>query len=147
VNGDNGIQPVVLAGQERRRLQAFYLSPQCVELHAHFARHILALARQLQVGFQVRKLACQAVIRRNLRFQALARGEDFLGGFLVLPKVRLGYLLLEGLEFTASLGGVKESSAVRRRDALTPRIVFPVRQSCLLLKNSGQSSVVSWPYS
>jgi hypothetical protein len=65
--------------------------------------------------------------------QTLPRRQDFLGSFLVLPEIMLGYLFIEGFKFFAALRGVKESSAVRWCVALSRHILFAVRRSRLLL--------------
>jgi hypothetical protein len=77
------------------------------------------------------------VIVQNLS-QTLAVGEDLLGSFLVLPKLRMGYLFLEELKFLASLGNVKESSGCRQRAASVRRIPFAVLRSRSLLKSRCQ---------
>jgi hypothetical protein len=73
------------------------------------------------------------VVFFDLLAQTLPSGQDFLGSFLVLPEIRLGYLFIEGFKFFAALRGVKESSAVRWRVALSRHILFAVRRSRLLL--------------
>jgi hypothetical protein len=133
MNGDDGVQARVLAGKQRRSLTALDLGPQRLQFRAQFAPHVLPFTRQLQIGLEIGQLPRQAIVRLDLLCQALAGGENSLGRFLVLPEVRLGYLLFDDFEFAASLGGVKENSGVRRRDASVPRIAFPVPRSRLLL--------------
>jgi len=81
----------------------------------------------------------------DLRFHALAVAEDFLGSFLVLPEAGLGYLLLDGFELAAALGGVKENSGSRWRGSSVPQILFPVLRSRWLPLDKGWLFVVgSW---
>ena len=90
MNGDDGVQTIVLARQQRREFQAVDLRGERVEFRADFRRDVLAFAPELEVGFEVGELARQALVRLDLLFQALALGEDFLRGFGVLPEIRLG---------------------------------------------------------
>jgi hypothetical protein len=73
------------------------------------------------------------VVFFDLLAQTLPRGQDFLGSFLLLPEIGLGYLFVEGPKFLAALRGVKESSAVQWRVASSRHILFAVRRSRLLL--------------
>jgi hypothetical protein len=129
VDGDNGVQAVVLARQKRRELQAVDLRGERVELGADFRGDVLPLAPQLEVGVEVGELSRQAVVRLDLLFQALALGKDGLGRFGVLPEVGPGYLLLDRCELTAAGRRVKENSAVRQCASSVGQIRGSVLQS------------------
>ncbi len=88
-----------------------------VQFRAQFTRDVLALARELEIGFEVGQFPRQAFVRRKRLFDPLPRGQDFLGGFGVLPKIRAGDLLLEGFELATLRGDVKENSASLPRAA------------------------------
>jgi len=53
VDGNDGVQPVVLARQEGREFQAVDVRPQGVEFGADFGGDVLAFARKFQIRFQV----------------------------------------------------------------------------------------------
>ncbi len=63
MDGDDGVQAVILAREQRLGFQAFDLLAEGVEVAAQFARDVLALVRKLQVGFEVRQLAREFLVR------------------------------------------------------------------------------------
>jgi hypothetical protein len=95
--------------------------------------HTFALASQLEIGFGVGEAARESFVRFKDFGEPLSLAEDFLGGFLVLPEVRPGDLLLNGLKFLAPLGSVKENSAGQKLAFSVRRIPFAVPRSRLLL--------------
>ena len=114
MNGDDGVQAVGLAGEQGGELEAVDLRPEGIELGTDFGADVLALAAQVEVGVEVAELGGERVVGLDLLLQPLALGEDRLGGFVVLPEIRLGYLLLNLVKLMAACGGVKENSAARR---------------------------------
>lgn len=144
---DDGVEPVVLAPQEGLSLQVIHFPAKPIKLRTEVGGNVLSLTGKLKISLGIRQAARQLFIVLQRFRQALAPGKDLLRVFLVLPEVRLGYLLFESLEFLTSLGGVKENSAGRRRVASVRRIPFAVLQSwsvlCPLLLVGCQLSVVS----
>jgi hypothetical protein len=88
---------------------------------------------QFEVGIHIGQPLSEFLVLLDLLAQALSSRQGFLGSFLILPEIGLGYLFFEGFKFLAALGGVKESSAVRWRVASSRHILFAVRRSRLLL--------------
>src|SRR5207249_7509881 len=82
--------------------------------------------------------ALQLPVGLERLFQATPALQNFLGCFLVLPEVRADYLFLDGLEFAAAGGGVKENSGVRRRGFSVLGILGRVLRSFPLLRASVQ---------
>jgi hypothetical protein len=133
VNRDDGIEVVVFTGENGFRLNALDLLPKGLQFGPQFALNRLALTSQFKVRLHIGQTLSEFVVFFDLLAQTLSGGEDALGRFLALPEIGLGYLLLERVEFSAALGGVKESSAVRWRVASTRHNLFAVRRSRLLL--------------
>jgi hypothetical protein len=129
MDGDDGVQPVALPRQQRRKLQAVDFRGERAKLALDFRRNVFALAAQLEIRIEVGQLACELLVRLDLFLQAFALGEDSLGSIRVLPEIRLGYLLLEGFDLAAAGRRVKENSAVRGCAFLTGQIRVVVLQS------------------
>ncbi len=132
MDGDDSIEPVVLAGQKRSDFEALDLLPQRVEVGADFAGNIFAFAGQLEIGFQVREPAGQAVVGLERLFESPPLDKDLLGSSGVLPKRGISYLLFDGFEFASSLQCVKGSSANRLLAVSNLHTLFAVLQSRLL---------------
>jgi hypothetical protein len=133
VNGDDGIPVVVLTGKNRLRLDSLDLLPKDLQFGPQFTLNRLAFAGQFEIGVRIGQALGKSVVFFDLLAQTLAGGQDFLGTFLVLPEIGLGYLFLESFKFFAALGGVKESSSARWRVASGRHILFAVRRSRWLL--------------
>ena len=114
MNGDDGVQAVGLAGKQGGELEAVDLRAEGIKLGADFVADVFALAAQVKVGVEVAELGGERGIGLDLLLQPLALREDRVGGFVVLPEIRLGYLLLNLFQLAAARGGVKENSAARR---------------------------------
>jgi len=136
MDGDDGVQPVALPRQQRRKLQAVDFRGERAKLALDFRRDVFALAAQLEIRIEVGQLACELLVRLDLFFQALALGEDLMGSIRGLPEIRLGYLLLERFDLAAAGRRVKENSAVRGCAFLTGQIRVVVLQS-FQLQESG----------
>jgi len=136
MDGDDGVQPVALPRQQRRKLQAVDFRGERAKLALDFRRNVFALAPELEIGVEVGQLSGEKLVRLDLFLQALALGEDLLGNIRVLPEIRLGYLLLEGFDLAAAGRGVKENSAVRGCASSTDQIRVVVLQS-FQLRESG----------
>jgi hypothetical protein len=67
--------------------------------------------READVRFDVARDGSQLFFRGNLLFGAFAVTQDGLRGFLVVPKIRLSDLSLEGFQMPTVLRRVKDSSA------------------------------------
>jgi hypothetical protein len=70
-----------------------------IKLRAEVGGNVFSLTSKLKISLGVRQAARQLFIRLQRFRQALTPGKDLLRIFLVLPEGRLGYLLLESLEF------------------------------------------------
>jgi len=114
VDGDDGVELVVFSGEKGLGFQALDQPAEFVKVCAELIDDVLPLARQFEVGAQVRKLPRQALVIVERLLEPPPPGHDSLGIFLVLPKVGAGYLFFDGFDFAAALGGVKENSASRR---------------------------------
>jgi hypothetical protein len=104
---------VVFTGKHGLRLNALHLLPKGLQFGPQFTLNRLALAGQFEVRIRIGQALSESVVFFDLLAQTLPGGQDFLGSFLVLPEIGLGYLFFECFKFFAALGGVKESSAVR----------------------------------
>jgi hypothetical protein len=133
VNGHDRIQVVILASQESFRLDALEFLAKLLELGPQFALDRFPFACQLEISVDVRQALGKPVVLFDLLAQALSDRQSFLGSVLVLPKSGLGNLLLEGIELSAALGGVKENSAVPWLVVSRCHTIFAVRRSRLLL--------------
>jgi hypothetical protein len=128
----------VLAGEQGRGLQPLDLGGQPVQFRAHLARDIFTFSGQLEIGFEIREPAAETFVRLNLLFQAFALGQDFLGGYGVLPEIGAGRLQFELGELVLPRGSVKENSAARPRAALEVRIPVQVLPPCFDSRSRGQ---------
>ena len=114
VDGDNGVQVIGLAAEQRCRFQVVHFLPERVQFGAQLRGDVLAFAHQLEIRLRVGKAVCQILIAIQDFLETLARCHNPLGGFLILPDVAFGNLLLEGFHFLAALGRVKENSGGQR---------------------------------
>jgi ribosomal protein L19 len=129
MNGDDGVQPIALPRQQRRKLQTVDLGGQLAKLALNFRGDVFALAPQLEISVEVSQFSREEFVRLDLFFQAFALGENLLGSFRILPEIRLGYLVFKGFDLAAAGRGVKENSAVRGCASSVGQIRVAVLQS------------------
>jgi hypothetical protein len=153
MDGDDGVQPFVFPGKQSRKFQAIDFRGERAKLALDFRRDVLSLAAELEIRIEIGKLLGELLVRLDLFFQTLALGENLLGSFRVLPEIRLGYLLLEGLELAAAGRSVKENSAVPGCEISVGQIRVAVLQACGLrasgfrIQLSASTSNVEFHYS
>ncbi len=82
-------------------------------LALQIGENIFALARQLEVGFDVAGAAHQLVVVGDQRFKPLAVAHQRLGRGGIGPQRRIGQLLFYVGEFPADAGRVKDTPAGR----------------------------------
>jgi hypothetical protein len=139
MDGDDGVQPVAFSRQQGRKLQAVDFRGERAKLALDFRLNVLAFATQLEIGIEVSQFSREEFVRLDLFLQAFALGENLLGGFRILPEIRLGYLLLKGFDLAAARRRVKENSAVRGCASSTGQIRVVVLQSWELQKQEVRS--------
>ncbi len=110
MDGHNGIEPVILAGEERLGLKALNLRAEGIQIGTQLAQDVLSFPGQFEVGSEVGELPRQAIVNLERRFKTLSLSQNLLGSYRVLPKVWMGYLLFEGFDLPACPGRVKENS-------------------------------------
>jgi hypothetical protein len=110
MDGHNGIEPVILAAEERLGLKALNLGAEGIQIGAQLAQDVLSFPGQLEVGSQVGELPRQAIVNLERCFKTLSLSQNLLGSCGVLPKLWMSYLFLDGFDFAACLGRVKENS-------------------------------------
>jgi hypothetical protein len=64
----------------------------------------------MDISVQVTGKGGEFIVSADLIFGALAIAQDGLGGFLIVPKVRLGDTCFQGFQAFAMGSGVKDSS-------------------------------------
>jgi hypothetical protein len=99
VDGDDGIQAVVLTRQQGLRLEALDLGAQGVQVDADLGQNILPFLGQLEVGAEVAEPTLQPLVRLERRLESLTLRQGLSLG--VLPEVGMVYLLFEGFDLAA----------------------------------------------
>ena len=90
---------------------------QLVERPAQFIGHRLARFRPLDEHLQVLAAASQRLAESAVLLEAAAALQQLLGACLIFPEIRRGDAFFYLGEFLFGAGGVKDSSAGRRRGA------------------------------
>src|SRR5208282_1511954 len=127
LDGDDGVQPVVFAGEQRGGFQLGDPGIGGVQFAGDFVEQFFALGGvglfvgELEIAFQVVQQAGEFFFVLDRGFSALAVLHGALGGFLVLPEVGASDLLFEGRQALAVAGSVKDSSAPSRCAVSTAR--------------------------
>jgi hypothetical protein len=121
VNRHDRVLPIVLAAQHLLRLTGVHLGRQLVERPAQFLGHQLARFRPLDEHLQIVAAAAQRLAEPEVLLEPAAALQQLLGAGLVLPEIRRRDTIFYFGEFLFRAGGVKDSSAGRRRGAPGPR--------------------------
>jgi hypothetical protein len=95
MNGDDSVQRIVVAGEQRFVLQAIHQLAQAVDLAAQVAVHIFAFTRQLKVGGNVIAPAHQIRLSGENSLQALLLAHHFLRLLVIGPEIGIGSLLVD----------------------------------------------------
>jgi hypothetical protein len=119
----------VLAAEHLLRLAGVHLRGEIVEGAAEVVVYRLAGLRPLDEHVQVVELPLQRVAQLDVLLQPAATLQQFLSAGLILPEVRSGDAILYAGKFDGGAGGVKGSSAGRRRGAPDLRICGADRRS------------------
>ncbi len=90
MDGDDGVQAVVLAAQQGFGLEPVDLAAERTQLGAQLTRYTFPFARQLQISSYVAELARQAVVGVQHFLQPAPAREYLLGSFRVLPEIGKG---------------------------------------------------------
>jgi len=93
VDRENGVRAVVLAAEQRPRLQARNFFLELLQVAREVRADVLALFAQFEQDFDVGLPAGERLVGLDDLLQPFARLEDFLGGSLVVPECGVGDLL------------------------------------------------------
>jgi hypothetical protein len=114
VNIDNGIELIVLAGEEYLDLDTVYESFELFQIRREFVADGFPLAGELHEGLKIIELAGYLVAEFERICQAGTLPENLAGAFLVRVEAGLGDLLLKFVVLTLFGLNVKETSALPR---------------------------------
>ncbi len=92
MNGDDGVERIGLAAEHGPRFKLFGKSGQRLDVALQIGQNVFALARQLEVGFNVAGAAHQFIVVGNKFFKALAVAHQRLAGAGIGPESRIGQL-------------------------------------------------------
>ncbi len=90
VHGDDGVERVGLAGEHGFGFQRFGKCGELLDALLQIRENVLALARQLEVGFDVAGAADQFFVVGDKLLQALSVAHQRLGGVGIVPQRRIG---------------------------------------------------------
>jgi hypothetical protein len=117
LDGHDGIEVIGLSGEQRPGFQFGDVGIGGVELPVQLLQQIVLLfdvglfLGEMDVGLGVAGDGDELFVRGNLFFGTLALTENALGGFLIAPKIGVGYACFESLQALAVQRCVKDSSA------------------------------------
>ncbi len=116
MHGHDRIQRVGLSVQHGPGFEFFGKSPQLLDALLQIQKNIFALARQLEVGFNVAGAADQFLVVTHQCFEALFVAHQWLGGVWIGPQRRIGELGFYFREFPAQPRRVKDTPGGRAPD-------------------------------
>ncbi len=90
VDGDNGVQRIGLAVEHGAGFQLFVERGQSLDIALQIGEHVFALARQLEISFDVAGAADERLIVGDKVLQALALAHQRLRRGRVVPQCRIG---------------------------------------------------------
>jgi hypothetical protein len=111
----------VLAAEHLLRLARIDLLRELVQAATEIVGHGLSGFRPFHEHRQVVGALLQGSAEGLILFEPAPPLQQLLGRRLVLPEIRLGDTLFDFRQFVCVAGGVKDSSAVRRRAWRDPR--------------------------
>jgi hypothetical protein len=129
MNGDNGVERIVLAAQQRGGLEVLKVVIELSDFCLEFLLNVLAFPSEIEISIDVGKATRQQAILLDSLLETFALGEQLLGGFGIFPKARPSDLLVAGLKFAGPSRSVKENSVGQRRAAADSCIRVPVLRS------------------
>ena len=109
VNGDNGVQAVVLSAQQDAGFDLLDLGLGRGELPTQLRGDILAFPSQVEVGFEVSHPGLQPRLGLNILLQSVSLLGEFLRPLPIFPDFRLRQLIFYLFEFQPLAGSVKDS--------------------------------------
>jgi hypothetical protein len=128
MNRDDGVLAIVLAAEHLFRFAGVDLRGEIVERPDEVVADGLTGFRPFDEDGEIVDLRAQRLAQRAIFVEPAAALQQLLRGLLVLPEVRIGDSLFYFREFVGGTGGVKDSSAGRRRGARDPRTCEAVRR-------------------
>jgi hypothetical protein len=129
VDGDDGVEPVHLAGEHGAGLELLGVGAERADLALEVGFDRLTLARQVEVGLHVTGAAGQLGVVAELLLQPLAVAHEDLRFGGSAPDGGVGELLLYGAELGTQARGVKDTPAGRARGRARERRRIPDRSA------------------